>query len=100
MKRMAQDYAGRPMPLKRRSDVLGRSITPVIADVASFLDAGGADDDTDAQTSNEFAEFMSTPMGGDISIQALTDPVFKERLRRRLWRLHLISQPTSRTDPH
>ena len=68
--------------------------------MASFLDARGAGEDADAQTSNEFAEFMSAPMGSGDSIQALTDPVFKEKLRRRLWRLHLISQPISRTDPH
>jgi len=103
MKRILQDYLGRPVLEKPQPDVIGRpAVTRAVADVASFLDdARGGRADSNAQIVSEFAEFLAGPEASDARApSAGIDPVFKERLRRRLWRLHLLIQPTTSHEPH
>lgn len=53
---------------------------------------------------SDFAEFMeegarSTPHVS-VGPDRTPDPVFQERLRRRLWRMHLMARPSVRFHRH
>jgi hypothetical protein len=100
MKRIIQDYVGRPLTGKPRPDVVGRPDPCVASDVASFLDARGEETDSDEGIVSEFAEFLAGVADPEAPILPNPDPVFQERLRRRLWRLHLLAHPPSSSDPH
>ena len=100
MKRTHQDYIGRPLTDKPRPDVAGRPIPLAPADVASFLDARAEHADSDERIVSEFAEFLSGAPDPPAPILSEADPVFQERLRRRLWRLHLLAHPRALSDPH
>jgi len=101
MKRILQDYIGRPRLEKSPPDVVGRPATRGVADVASFLhDTRGLRADSDAQLVSEFAEFLAGPEASGSPLRAAPDPVFKERLRRRLWRLRLLMQSPPPHQPH
>lgn len=113
MKRRMQDYVGRPVANSPRPEVMGRPPIGRPADVASFLDASRdasgsegsarAATGSDAKNVDEFAEFLSgnvDPGAPFLCEPGDVDPVFKERLRRRLFRLHLLAQPQPSNDPH
>lgn len=100
MKRTHQDYVGRPLTDKPRPDVVGRPISLAPADVASFLDARAERSESDERMVSEFAEFLSGFADPEAPILPDADPVFQERLRRRLWRLHLLARPPASSDPH
>lgn len=100
MKRTTQDYAGRPALERRSSGVTRRSSLLPVGDVASFMDARGPVVHSADDILNEFEDFMAGASGSMTSIASPPDPVFKERLRRRLWRLHLMTQPPSPKNPH
>jgi hypothetical protein len=100
MKRILQDYVGRPMSEKQTPDVVGRPSTRSVMDFASFLSVERDAADSDAGIVNEFAEFLAGPADLNEPVSGRPDPVFKERLRRRLWRLHLLTRPTNSHDSH
>ena len=94
MKRTNEDVVGRPRMREMRRDVAGVSIAPPILEVASFrhaLDDPMGTEQSDARLLADFEEFMS----GDTEIESgelpPPDPVFRERLRRRLWRTHVMT---------
>jgi len=102
MKRMSQDYAGRPPRGMPRAGATGRRslVSSRVQDVASFLDA-----EAPVAPLDEFAEFLSldpTSSGGHGQPLALpdADPVFRERLRQRLWRVHQLTQLIRDGEPH
>jgi hypothetical protein len=100
MKRTTQDCVGRPLTDRPRPDVVGRPKSFALADVASFLDARGEDTDSEGRIVSEFAEFLSGIADPDAPLLPNADPVFQERLRRRLWRLHRLAHPLNSSDPH
>ena len=112
MKRTTQDYVGRPVrhPVRNsvrnparnngEEDVAGARRPQTPDEVASFLDARGDETDSDHSIVEEFADFLAgDSLQGDPFLPAV-DPVFKERLRRRLWRLHLLTQPVGPNESH
>ena len=103
MKRPNEDVIGRPRLRNLESDVAGASMLPPIPDVASFRHAlndpmGTAQDDE--QLLAEFEDFMT----GDSQLESLglplPDPIFRERLRRRLWRTHVMTHLRNRGETH
>lgn len=95
MKRPSQDVAGRPRGRNVRPDVAGRSISSSQIELTSsycraLYDPASAAVD-DAALIEDFTEFI----GGDEYFEtgklAAPDPVFQERLRRRLWRSYVVS---------
>ena len=104
MKRTTQDYVGRPgrHPVRSKGpeDVAGSRRPQALVEVASFLDARGEETDSDHSIVEEFADFLAGDSVQDDPFLPAVDPVFKERLRRRLWRLHLLSQPVGPNESH
>lgn len=110
MKRNPLDPVGRPnsggLSEKSRPDVLGRPRVVPIQDVASYLDAKLGAGESDASMVREFAEFLSgasypeSPLFPMHGTQTRPDPLFEQRLRRRLWRMHLLAQPAPSSEPH
>jgi hypothetical protein len=68
--------------------------------VASFLDARAGDADSDEHVVQDFTEFLSGEADPRAPLLPDPDPVFRERLRGRLWRLHLIVHPPSSHESH
>lgn len=102
MKRVHQDVAGRPFRGKSRAAETGPTLhSPLGLDVASFLDSNPARVEID-----EFAEFLGLEtVGSDASnrdrdVPPDADPVFRERLRRRLWQVHQLTQLKRNSEPH
>lgn len=100
MKRSNEDVVGRPRLREPRRDVAGLSPfagstgSQPILDVASFRHAlddpmGTAMDDADLIA--DFAEFMAGETPPDNHVLLEPDPDFRERLRRRLWRTHVVT---------
>jgi len=94
MKRTNEDVVGRPKPRDLQRDVAGATKPTPFLDVASYrhaLDDPMATGQTDAELLADFADFMM----GDAQIECgelpPPDPVFRERLRRRLWRTHVMT---------
>ena len=94
MKRASGDVVGRPKAAVANGDVAGLVLPSRANEVASFKHALNdrmetASDDEDLMT--DFEEFMS----GDSSFVSgelpPPDPSFRERLRRRLWRTHVMA---------
>jgi hypothetical protein len=83
-----------------RPDVAGHPVPVAPADVASFVDARAERAESDERIASEFAEFLSGAADPGAPILSDADPVFRERLRRRLWRLHLLAHPLASSDPH
>jgi len=84
-------------------DVAGSPLHQAKMDVASFRHALNdplATRESDADLLAEFEDFMS----GDESFMDGTlpvpDPVFQERLRRRLWQMQLVTQQPDSGDSH
>ena len=95
MKRIDDDVVGRPRTQALRRDVAGISLPCWPDDVASFRHALNDPMATGrrlAELRADFEDFMAAgeaPLdGGEI---AIPDPVFRERLRRRLWRTRLMT---------
>ena len=95
MKRIDDDVVGRPRTQELRRDVAGITLSRYPEDVASFrhaLDDPMATGRREAELRADFEDFMmagDAPLdGGELSIP---DPVFRERLRRRLWRTQLLT---------
>ena len=95
MKRPSQDVAGRPKVRDLRPDVAGRSISRNQIEVGSYCRALHDPASTvvdDAALLEDFTEFI----GGDEDFETgelpAPDPVFQERLRRRLWRGYVVSR--------
>ncbi len=115
MKRIGDDVAGMP-PFERRTAVaVGTGLPPADVagatqlrahtdDVASFrhaLDDPMGTAQEDAELLADFADFMG--FDGDFERCGLLppDPGFRERLRRRLWRTHVMTRLRDRRDePH
>jgi len=94
MKRPSQDVAGRPRVRNVRPDVAGRSISSSQVELTSYCRALYDPASTavdDAALIEDFTEFI----GGDEYFETgklpAPDPVFQERLRRRLWRSYVVS---------
>jgi len=94
MKRSNEDVIGRPRLQDLKSDVAGASMLSAIPDVASFrhaLDDPMRTAQDDAQLLADFEDFMT----GDSQLESVglpsPGPVFRERLRRRLWRTHVMT---------
>ncbi|MCR9093547.1 MAG: hypothetical protein NXI30_04970 [bacterium] len=111
MKRMMQDVVGRPITRETTRgyarDVAGASFAPITLDVASFrhaLDDPMGTAETDAEWLAEFSEFMA----GDDELdraaksggRSSPDPMFRERLRRRLWRTHVLANVRDSGETH
>lgn len=94
MKRPSQDVAGRPRVHPTRSNVAGRSISQNSNELASvchvFRDPMSSAID-DATLIEEFREFLTGNEGFDAIGLPAPDPIFSERLRRRLWRNFVLS---------
>lgn len=94
MKRSNEDVIGRPRLANLRSDVAGARLPSPILEVASFRHAfddpmGTAREE--AQLLADFADFMTGDAQFESGELPLPNPVFRERLRRRLWRTHLMT---------
>ena len=100
MKRNDQDYVGRPVARPPRPDCMGLPRLSRPADVASFLDAKGAGRESDVTLVAEFSEFLAGDADPHGSNTIDVDSAFKERLRRKLFRLHLLAQRRPSADPH
>lgn len=93
MKRSMRDVVGLPRNDDYRQDVAG--VPPVARrlDVASFrhpFDDPMAMAETDAEWAADFAEFMDGDAAFERGELPEPDPLFRERLHRRLWRTHVI----------
>lgn len=94
MKRASDDVVGRPEVRDFRQDVAGAPIALRSVDVASFrhaVDGPMGTADFDAELMAEFAEFMDGDQDFERAELPDPDPDFRERLRRRLWRAHVLA---------
>lgn len=112
MKRSMEDVLGRPMSDDYRQDVAGAPRVTRNFEVASFwhaLDDPMGTAEADAELAAEFAEFMDGGRTSDASDASDAsdrgafrepDPMFRERLRRRLWRAHVIANLRESGETH
>ena len=100
MKRTMHDHFGRSVVEKAQTDRFGAARPETVCEVASFLDAGADYIDSEETLLREFAEFSSGESDPEQAALPPVDPIFKERLRRRLWRLHVLSRSGSSSEPH
>ena len=101
MKRTRQDVVGRPtVTSSGSSDVAGASTTRGLSGVAGVLDVMRDACVSDASVVEEFAEFLAGDEALDMPPFPAADPIFRERLRRRLWRMHLLTHDPGFRDPH
>jgi hypothetical protein len=106
MKRANREGIGRLLRLSDRRDVAGIAPRPQLHDVASYRFAleeaavreGAQLASEESQLQADFAEFLS---GGEVS-DGLPgpDPVFRERLRRQLWRQHVMTHLRDAGETH
>jgi len=94
MKRPIQDVAGRPKVRDAQPDVAGRMISRNAIDLESYCHGfrdpipTAADD---AMLIEDFRDFLAEDEGFDSERLPSPDPIFRDRLRRRLWRNFVIS---------
>lgn len=113
MKRTMSDVVGRPLRRDYRLDVAGRSGQSSVLDVASYReefsprldDSRGLDDsfgtaESDAELMADFADFMSGGSEFEDGELPPPDPHFREQLRRRLWRTHVVVNLRDGSDTH
>jgi len=119
MKRTMSDVVGRPLRRDYRLDVAGRSGQSSVLDVASYReafspridDSPGLDDswgfddpmgtaESDAELMADFADFMSGGSEFEDGELPPPDPHFREQLRRRLWRTHVVVNLRDGGDTH
>ncbi len=94
MKRSTAEYLGHPMSRDFRQDVAGRPQVARPEDVASFRHALGGPTstaETHADSMAAFVEFMEGETVFPRDELSEPDPMFREALRRRLWRAHVIA---------
>jgi hypothetical protein len=95
MKQRVQDVAGRTRVCDARSDVAGRTIMRSAIALESYchvlLDPLPAADE-DAMLIEDFRDFLAADEGLEARSRLAPDPIFKERLRRRVWRNFVISR--------
>jgi len=102
MKRFADDVVGRPVLRTPRRDVAGAPIHSPVVDVASYLNAFDATPDPadfDSALAADFADFLAPELEEDDELQP-PDPLFRERLRRQLWRVYVQTHLRDRPEPH
>ena len=104
MKRPSQDVAGRPRIHESRPDVAGRpAVSRSVIDPAAFhrdfhdRTSTGADD---AVLMEEFVEFLGGEDDFEVGEVLAPDPVFRERLRSRLWRNYVLAVLRRGGGPH
>lgn len=103
MKRPEQDVVGQPIVAIPRRDVAGTSRSSFGIDVASFRHALSdpmATRARDAALIEEFVDFLEGDPVDSGAGGALPDPVFQERLRRRLWRTYAQTHLKDRGEAH
>ena len=109
MKRSNDDVVGLPHARMyshaqvHTQDVAGAPIVPRATDVASFrhaLDDPMGTAESDAELLAEFAEFMDGDQAFARRELPEPDPGFQERLRRRLWRAHVLAYLRDAGEPH
>lgn len=103
MKRLNEAVVGDPADRKARQDVAGAPIAPRQVDVASFrhaLDDPMGTAESDAELLAEFAEFMDGDHASAAEVLPDPDPDFRERLRKRLWRAHVMAHLREGGEPH
>lgn len=94
MKRPNFDVVGRPQVPDRRRDVAGVPARSKGGDVASFRHALGDPlgvTERERALIDEYEEFMACDEEIDSGWLPTPDPAFRERLRRRLWRTHAVT---------
>ncbi|MEM9176770.1 MAG: hypothetical protein AAGC67_16220 [Myxococcota bacterium] len=94
MKRSMEDVAGVRARESYGRDVAGAPVARPSREVASFrhaLDDPMGTAETDADLMAEFAEFMDGDKAFDRGELPEPDSGFRERLRRRLWRTHVLA---------
>ena len=99
MKRPLQDVAGRPKVRDSVPDVAGRMVSPRTLDFDLHRQSychvlrdplpTAADD---ATLIEDFRDFLAGDEGSDSERLPPPDPIFRDRLRRRLWRNFVHSQ--------
>jgi len=104
MKRIDGDVVGRPRTNGLRRNVAGIGLPRFPEGVASFWHALEDPMGTGRRLADlqwDFDDFMTsceaTLDGGEL---AIPDPVFRERLRRRLWRTQLMTLGPDRGETH
>lgn len=94
MKRSNTDVVGRRPARDPRQDVAGAPFAPRSLDVASWryaLDDPMGTAESDAALMAEFADFMDGDSAFARGELPGPDPIFREQLRRRLWRAHVLT---------
>lgn len=94
MNRPSQDVAGRPKIRAARLEVAGSEFSRRTTDVASYRRALHGPMSTaaaEAALLEDFADFLLGDEGFEAGRLPAPDPAFRERLRRRLWRNHIVS---------
>ncbi len=103
MKRPVQDVAGSPRRRATDNDVAGRSTSGRGFDAAMGpLDLRDPMSTTvaDAELLEDFIEFLSDEDPLDAGSSSIPDPDFRERLRSRLWRQHVMTRLPGGEEPH
>jgi hypothetical protein len=107
MKRPNQDVAGRPRVHHAKPDVAGRSaISRKAIDLAAYRQhrqdlrdpmSTAADD---AVLLEEFMDFLDGDDDFETATMSAPDPVFRERLRSRLWLNFVLARSRNGGDTH
>ena len=101
MKRTRQDVVGGPIiPETRGPDVAGGSMYPAVPELSSDLAEPRDANVYDASLAEEFAEFVAGAAAAESPMFPAPDPIFRERLRRTLWRMHVLTQAPGAREPH
>jgi hypothetical protein len=103
MKRTSEDVVGRPRYRASRRDVAGLPIRGADLDVVSFrhaLDDPMGTAREEAELMADFADFMSGGTQIENAEVPPPDPVFREQLRRRLWRTHAMTNLRNGGETH
>ena len=101
MKRTRQDVVGAPIVAEPGPpDVAGAATYRAVSEVALFLDVAEDACISDTALAEEFAEFLAGDGVAETPTFPAADPIFRERLRRRLWQMHVLTQPSASHEPH
>ena len=101
MKRTRQDVVGAPIIAEPGPpDAAGAASHRADSEVASFLDVSGDACISDTALAEEFAEFLAGDGVTETPTLPAADPIFRERLRRRLLQMHVLTQPPGSQEPH
>lgn len=101
MKRTSQAVVGGPTVAESGSpDVAGASMHRGVSEVALCVDGLGDACVCDAAQAEEFADFLAGDVAAKTPTFPAADPIFRERLRRRLWRIHVLTQAPGSHEPN